>query len=238
MSTGSSEFVAAPESGQALPQSPSSVSRVQVAPCLFVVVCMFCYLFCMSMHVALRMWLSSDGLVCTTNSCRIAAQPPLPSQRSVCAWFISCCLHVSSVDLACMHVNAVCSAHAVDFWQVVFHKLRLTSFQQCHCWMDIAAPLPSYPTLLFTSNAVAWAQRSFLHSDRVFGDVYTTLQSTFVVVLVGVLVFCVPIPISHYSVLFSSSTSAWQLWVGRRGDSDGGFANGDLLLLQYVYASF
>ena len=43
-STGSSEFVAAPESGQALPLSPSSVSRVQVAPCLFVVVCMFCYL--------------------------------------------------------------------------------------------------------------------------------------------------------------------------------------------------
>ena len=34
-----------------------------------------------------------------------------------------------------------------------------------------------------------------------FGDVYTFLQCTFIVVLVGVLVFCVPIPTSHYSVL-------------------------------------
>ena len=82
-STGSSEFVAAPESGQVLPRSPSSVGRVQVAPCLFVVVCMFCYLFCMSMHVALRMQLSSDGLVCTTDSCRIAAPPPSLHQGQV-----------------------------------------------------------------------------------------------------------------------------------------------------------
>ena len=50
-STGSSDFVAASESGQVLPLSPSSVCRFQVAPCLFVVVCMFCYLFSMSMHV-------------------------------------------------------------------------------------------------------------------------------------------------------------------------------------------
>ena len=76
-STGSSDFVAAPESGQVLPRSPSSVGRVQVAPCLLVVVCLFCYLFCMSMHVALRMLLSSDRLVCTTDSCCIAAPPPL-----------------------------------------------------------------------------------------------------------------------------------------------------------------
>ena len=51
MSKSSSDFVAAPESGQVLPLSPSSVGRFQVAPCLFVVVCMFCYLFSMSMHV-------------------------------------------------------------------------------------------------------------------------------------------------------------------------------------------
>ena len=134
-STGSSDFVAAPESGQALPLSPSSVSRVQVAPCLFVVVCMFCYLIllvCMWMHVALLMQLSSDRLVCTTDSCRIAALQPLQSQRSVSAWFISCCLHVSSIDLACMHVNACCSA----MW--LSSDWLVCTTDSCH----IAAPPP------------------------------------------------------------------------------------------------
>jgi len=39
-----------------------------------------------------------------------------------------------------------------------------------------------------------------------YGDVYMFLSRTFVVVLDGVLVFCVPIPTSHYSVPFSRST--------------------------------
>ena len=39
-----------------------------------------------------------------------------------------------------------------------------------------------------------------------YGDVYTFLPHTFVLVLVGVLVSCVPIPTSHYSVPFSCST--------------------------------
>ena len=39
-----------------------------------------------------------------------------------------------------------------------------------------------------------------------FGYVYTFLPRAFIVVLVGVLVSCVPIPTSHYSVPFSHST--------------------------------
>ena len=39
-----------------------------------------------------------------------------------------------------------------------------------------------------------------------FGYVYMFLSHTFIVVLVGVLVSCVPIPTSHYSVPFSRST--------------------------------
>ena len=102
-STGSSEFVAAPESSQALPQSPSSVSTVQVAPCLFVVVCMFCYLFCMSMHVALRMPLSSDWLVCTTDSCLIAAlQPSCYEGQFAPGLFRVVCMFHPLILLVCM----------------------------------------------------------------------------------------------------------------------------------------
>ena len=43
-------------------------------------------------------------------------------------------------------------------------------------------------------------------SGGVFGYMYTFLLCTFIVVLVGVLVYCVPIPTSHYSVPFSPST--------------------------------
>ena len=60
----------------------------------------------------------------------------------------------------------------------------------------------SHPTLLpqltgpFPRSSSAWG----------FGYVYTFLPRTFIVVLVGVLVYCVPIPTSHYSVPFSRST--------------------------------
>ena len=43
-------------------------------------------------------------------------------------------------------------------------------------------------------------------SGGVFGYVYMFLSSTLIVVLVGVLVSCVPIPMCHYSVPFSRST--------------------------------
>ena len=175
------------------------------------------------------------------------SHPTLQSQRSVCAWFISCCLHVSSVDFVCMHVDAVCFAHWLFSDGLVFTNNVLRSFdhstvgwtlqrrrfriQRCCLHPTLLPQLKgpfsrcSTPVLLLvgvlvfcvpipTSHysisqiAKEWDVDAcaLLTAWGGYGDVYTFLPCMFVVMLVGVFVFCVPIPTSHYSVPFSCST--------------------------------
>ena len=124
-------------------------------------------------HVRRSLDYSTVGWTLQCRRRRIAAPPPSPSPRSVCAWFISCCLHVSSVEFVLFLVNAVCFAHAFAFSQVGLHNRhffaprmrlisdglffpRLTFFRLFHCWMDLAAPPPSHPTLPSQRSVCAW----------------------------------------------------------------------------------
>ena len=83
------------------------------------VICFPCRCMCFAHAVVIwRFGLHNRQL----SHCSTAA---IASPRSGCAWFISCCLHVSSVDFVSFHVNAVCFAHAVAFWQVGLHNRHL-----------------------------------------------------------------------------------------------------------------
>ena len=138
------------------------------------------------MLFALRMLLLSDRLVCTTN--------------------------------ICMHVDAVCFAHGLfsdglfftnnvrcSFdnlsvgWTLQRRRRRIQRrrlIQRCCLSSQVLSPAHLQPGISECRG----------DSGGGFGYVYTFLPRTFIVVLVGVLVSCVPIPTSHYSVPFSRST--------------------------------
>ena len=97
---------------------------------LQILCCIICLLLILPAELKKKLHKHRFVRICC--STRILPSPPTVSiQRqhsSGCALFICCCLHVLLFDLAGMHVNACCSAHAIVIWRVSLH-----SRQPQHC---------------------------------------------------------------------------------------------------------